>query len=100
MLIIVFCGPEGIFLPVFLFIEKYFNQYPGIFELFFIETMSDISGNREATNLVVNFIEEQTKKDWETLISNGLITEKIERLKIESVNYMIAGVLLLCLNRR
>ncbi|NJO91612.1 MAG: TetR/AcrR family transcriptional regulator [Chloroflexia bacterium] len=81
-------------------IVKYFNQYPGIFELFYIETMSDISSNREATNLVVNFIEEQTKKDWETLISGGLLTEKTARLKIESVNYMIAGALLLYLNRR
>jgi AcrR family transcriptional regulator len=75
---------------------NYFLEYPGIFELFYLERMSDISSNDEATKLIVSFLDRLGDEDWKIIESDGAIRE----LKKSRLNYTITGLLLFYMNRR
>jgi AcrR family transcriptional regulator len=75
---------------------NYFLEYPGIFELFYLERMSDISSNDEATQLIVGFLDRLGDEDWKIIESDGAIRE----LKKSRLNYAITGLLLFYMNRR
>ncbi len=75
---------------------NYFLEYPGIFELFYLERMSDISSNTEANQLIVTFLDNLSKEDWEIIEKK----ETNRTLKKRELNYCITGMLLFYLNRR
>ncbi|NIG55675.1 TetR/AcrR family transcriptional regulator [Chitinophaga sp. Cy-1792] len=79
---------------------EYFIQYPGIFELFFNEKLSDISGSGDTTQLVTSLLEELTNADWQLMISQGLIPAREVAFRKESMLAGTTGLLLLYLNRR
>jgi AcrR family transcriptional regulator len=74
----------------------YFLEYPGIFELFYLERMSDISSNVETTQLIIGFLDQLGKEDWEIIEKN----QAVRRLRKKEVNYCATGMLLFYLNRR
>jgi AcrR family transcriptional regulator len=79
---------------------EYFIQYPGIFELFFIEKLSDITGNQEASALIVSFLDRLCEQDWNYCIEHKLTTEKdAARIKATLLN-VTTGLLLLYIHRR
>jgi AcrR family transcriptional regulator len=79
---------------------EYFIQYPGIFELFFIEKLSDIGGNQEASSLIISFLDRLCSDEWDYCIKNKLITEKDAlRIKATLLN-TTTGLLLLYIHRR
>jgi AcrR family transcriptional regulator len=75
---------------------NYFLEYPGIFELFYLERMSDISSNTEATQLIVSFLDRLCDEDWKTIEPDNDIMDFRKR----ELNYTITGLLLFYLNRR
>jgi AcrR family transcriptional regulator len=75
---------------------NYFLEYPGIFELFYLERMSDISSNTEATHLIVNFLNHLCEDDWKVIEQDN----NAINLKKSELNYTITGLLLFYLNRR
>lgn len=75
---------------------NYFLEYPGIYELIYLERMSEISNNKEASQLIVNFLDKLCRNDWEIIEPN----EKIRHIKMNELNYIIAGLLLFYFNRR
>ncbi|HTB51175.1 MAG TPA: TetR/AcrR family transcriptional regulator [Ferruginibacter sp.] len=79
---------------------EYFIQYPGIFELFFIEKLSDISGNQEASALIVSFLDRLCDEEWDYCIKNKLITEKDAGRIKATLLHTTTGILLLYLHRR
>ncbi|MBN1924761.1 MAG: TetR/AcrR family transcriptional regulator [Prolixibacteraceae bacterium] len=75
---------------------KYFLEYPGIFELFYLERMSEISNNEEATQPIIQFLNKLCHPDWEIVEPDS----KKRQLKMDEMNYVVAGLLLLFFNRR
>ncbi|MEI7594243.1 MAG: TetR/AcrR family transcriptional regulator [Bacteroidota bacterium] len=79
---------------------NYFVQYPGIFELFYIERVTDIGNKQDTIDLISNFLSKLCQSDWQYILDNGLFSiQEVENKKI-SLNCMVVGLLLLYLNRR
>lgn len=77
----------------------YFVQYPGIFELFFLEKTGDINGKKPVGEMVYNFLGQLCQDDWNAAVSTGEIrAEHVENIK-NSINYSVIGSLLFYLNR-
>ncbi|MBU2649421.1 MAG: TetR/AcrR family transcriptional regulator [Bacteroidetes bacterium] len=78
---------------------RYFIQYPGIFELFFLERLSDISSGMEAPELIYYFLDRLTEKDWKILTGESMIDEETASRGMSEMNMMISGLMLFYLNR-
>jgi len=77
----------------------YFVQYPGIFDIFYIEKMSDFPGRKETGTIIRGFHRDLAAEDWEFCVSSGLISpETTEQMKDDLV-VRIAGMLIYYLNR-
>ena len=75
---------------------KFFIQYPGIFELFYITPLK----NTNSAKAIISFLEEICSDDWNYIIQKGeFIKDTIETNK-ESIKYIITGLLVLYNNRR
>lgn len=78
---------------------KYFVQYPGIFELFFLERMSDIRQKQSTQDLITGFLPRLMRPHWKSCVAQKLITEQEAENLSEKVNWQISGLLLFYLNR-
>lgn len=79
---------------------NYFVQYPGIFELFYIEKPNELQGRQSTIDLIQSFYFELCKADWGKMIEDELIGEEEAERKNRILNYTIIGLLLLYINRR
>ena len=78
---------------------KYFVQYPGIFEIFFIESMTDISKKKETSETICLFLDRLCDEEWEYCVKNGIFTSKEAAILREEILFFIHGILLLYNNR-
>jgi len=79
---------------------KYFVQYPGIFELFFLEKVSDIANRQSTIESIYYLLDNMCSEEWDFCIAESIVTvEKSDVLKTEIRNNM-AGALLFYINRR
>jgi len=79
---------------------KYFIQYPGIFELFFLENMYDLGAKQPTSKMIFSFPDELCEKEWDYCISQNIYTkEETEQLK-QDLKFAVTGMLLFYLNRR
>jgi AcrR family transcriptional regulator len=79
---------------------KYFVQYPGIFDLFFLEKMTDIGSKQPTSELIYSFLDQLCADEWKYCIDQKIITsEEAESIKLE-LKFMSAGMLLFYNNRR
>ena len=79
---------------------KYFVQYTGIFELFFLEKIYDLASKQPTAELIRTFIDRLCEEDWKLLISKKVITKKhAEHLK-DQLRLTITGLLLFYINQR
>jgi AcrR family transcriptional regulator len=92
-------GPESIKAKAGLYI-RYFVEYPGIFELFFLEKMTDIEIKQPVSTLIYTFLNRLCQKDWDYCIAKGIYDEDEARERQTELNYMITGLLLHYINRR
>ena len=78
---------------------KFFVQYPGIFDLFFLEKISDIGSKQPTIELIRTFLDRLCLDEWDYCVSQKLFTfEEAELVKIE-INYVVTGLLLFYNNR-
>ena len=75
---------------------KFFIQYPGIFELFYITPLK----NTNSAIAIITFLEEMCSADWKIISENGKHSVAEIKSKKESLKYSINGLLLLYNNRR
>ncbi|WP_157309822.1 TetR/AcrR family transcriptional regulator [Chitinophaga tropicalis] len=74
----------------------FFVQYPGIFELFFLERM----GNFKESDVINLSLDRICEEEWNYCAAKGIIrAEEIEGMKART-RYTIFGLLLMYLNRR
>ena len=79
---------------------KYFVQYPGIFELFFLENISDIKSKQPTIKIITSFLDKLCLEEWNYCeAKNEFTKDEIDIIKAE-LNYVITGMLLFYLNRR
>ena len=79
---------------------KYFVQYPGIFELFFLELISDMSVDASTLELIVTFLSRLCDEEWTVCIENKVFSEDEAALLKERLNYTVTGLLLFYINRK
>jgi AcrR family transcriptional regulator len=79
---------------------KFFIQYPGIFELFFIEGLSDMSNRKSDIKLIYTFLERQSIEEWRYCVENKVLSKDDTEVLKDQINYVIIGLLLYYLNRR
>jgi len=78
---------------------KYFVQYPGIFELFFIEKISNIGSKQPTTELISTFLDRLCEQEWEYCIAQNIVTKEEADLRAKQLRYAVTGMLLLYLHR-
>jgi AcrR family transcriptional regulator len=78
---------------------EYFTQYPGIFELFFLEKMSSISGKQPTAALIFTFLDRLTTEEWNYCIEKEIFTAKKSSIRMKSLNFLVTGMLLMYMNR-
>jgi len=77
----------------------YFTEYPGIFQLFFLEKMNDISSSRATADQIYGFLDTVCSADWDILLTNGTFTAEEVSTKKNLLNNLTAGLLLFYMNR-
>ncbi|HAQ65156.1 MAG TPA: hypothetical protein DCR43_04790 [Bacteroidales bacterium] len=78
---------------------EYFTEYPGIFQLFFIEKLTDISDSRVTADQIYGFLDSLCEADWQHIMDQGNLTPEIVAMKKQMANNLTAGILLFYLNR-
>ena len=79
---------------------KYFIQYPGIFELFFLEKTSDLARKQNTAELIYTFFDKVCAEEWDYCIQNKIIKKADAELMKPAVKHLITGMLLFYINRR
>jgi len=79
---------------------NYFIQYPGIFELFFLERIGDIGHKQKTAEFIVNSINPAITNGISELVTRGSITELDAVELAEAFRYNAAGLILYYSNRR
>ena len=79
---------------------KYFIQYPGTFELFFLEKTNDVASKQPTLKLISNFLDRLSNNDWEYCINTKVLSAEDAEVKKNTLNFMLVGMLLFYINRR
>ncbi|MBN2282192.1 MAG: TetR/AcrR family transcriptional regulator [Candidatus Marinimicrobia bacterium] len=79
---------------------KYFVQYPGIFELFYIEKTTDLAHRQPTIEKIDTFLPSLMEEDWEVMIQEKVIEPEGAALLQEQIRFFIVGVLISYINRR
>lgn len=79
---------------------EYMVQYPGVFDLFYIEKIAVDGTSVAASDKIVNFLDELCEEEIEYCVAQGTFraSEGIE--KMSSIRNSITGVLVLYMNRQ
>jgi AcrR family transcriptional regulator len=78
----------------------FFVEYPGIFDLFYVEKVGDFGNKQTTINVISTSLDDVCDLDWSYCINQNLLpVEKIESIKSQ-LRYTVVGLLLLYLNRR
>lgn len=77
----------------------YFVQYPGIFELCFIERINNPVANQSSAKLIYELVDRITQEDFEYLIRNNIISSQTAKTTTLVLKNSMAGLLLHYLNR-
>jgi AcrR family transcriptional regulator len=78
---------------------EYFVEYPGIFELFYIEKMSAYGNSTETAELIYTFLDLLCENDWNIYQKSlNLNDDFIGKLK-DQLRFTLIGLLLFYLNR-
>jgi AcrR family transcriptional regulator len=79
---------------------RYFVEYPGIFELFYLERMTDVELKQPVSSLIYPFLTRLCQEDWDFLVSSGQMDAVEAEARQTALNYLVTGMLLHYINRR
>lgn len=79
---------------------EYFVQYPGIFELFFIEKLSDLNRQPGTAGMITAFPDKLCEAEWKYCLEKKLMTTAAATQKKAALLYGTTGLLLLYINRQ
>lgn len=78
---------------------NYFVEYPGIFELFYLEKVGDLGHKQTTIDLICNSLDRICESEWDYCIKKKLVDLKDAEIIKSQLRYMVVGSLLLYLNR-
>jgi AcrR family transcriptional regulator len=78
---------------------NYFTQYPGIFELCFVEKMNDLGSGQSTGRMIFDFTGKIASDDLGAMIADGLISDSHAEIIGMSLRNSITGMLIFYLNR-
>jgi AcrR family transcriptional regulator len=79
---------------------NYFIQYPGIFELFFLERVSSMGNNQKTVELIYTLLDTLCADDWNYCIEHGMVRADQIEILAGHIRFTAAGLLLFYINRR
>ncbi|MDC7226585.1 MAG: TetR/AcrR family transcriptional regulator [Spirochaetales bacterium] len=79
---------------------NYFVQYPGIFELFFLERIGEVGHRSDIADVIYASIEPACQPGLDQLVSEGSLTQNEAETKMNSIRFQITGLLLYYGNRK
>ena len=79
---------------------KYFVQYPGIFELFFLERIIYLSHKQANIDLIYTFLDRICFDEWNYCIEKKIIKAEEAEIMKDQIRYIVTGLLLFYINRR
>ncbi len=77
---------------------KYFIQYPGTFELFFLEKTRDPARKKPAIELITGFLDRLCAEDWSLCIEKGSFPADQIEIRRQQLNHSVLGMLLFYMN--
>ncbi|MDR2083475.1 MAG: TetR/AcrR family transcriptional regulator [Bacteroidales bacterium] len=78
---------------------KYFLEYPGAYELFFLERMGNIVNKEDICDLIYNSLNNLCKDEFDYCIKNKIYSSESAEIIKKQLNYCVAGMLLFYHNR-
>ena len=78
---------------------NYFLDYPGIFDIFFLEKINTSQRPQATIDVIVNALDNICQDDWNYCIENNLVDDSDARILKTQLKNSIAGMLLFKLNR-
>lgn len=78
---------------------KYFVEYPGIFELFYLTRVGDFGNKQTTIGVIASSLEEVCKTEWVIVAQQTGISSEVIELKKAQLKYVVVGLLLFYLNR-
>lgn len=78
---------------------NYFMEYPGIFDLFFVEKLGTVGKPEEMGHAIYSFLNYLCDSDWNEVRKLGKYSEQEIDIKQKQLNYTAAGMLLFYMNR-
>lgn len=79
---------------------KYFIQYPGIFELFFLERTTDLGHKHTTLKLIHSFLDRLSEEEWKYCVEKKIVKAADARVMKDALNYSVVGMILFYNNRR
>ncbi|MFA6599132.1 MAG: TetR/AcrR family transcriptional regulator [Ignavibacteriaceae bacterium] len=79
---------------------KYFIQYPGIFELFFLEKTNELAHKQPTIMLIYSFLDKLSENEWDFCIKTDSMNAEEAVITRDTLHYTVIGMLLFYLNRR
>jgi len=78
---------------------KFFTQYPGIYDLFYVEKMARVKSQEQTSTQIYSFLNNLCIEDWNYCVENLIFTpDEVELLKYQ-LTYVVSGILLFYMNR-
>ena len=78
---------------------KYFIQYPGIFELFYLEKTGDLGHKKPTLTMIYNFLDVLYRDEWNYCVENNIFSKESIETKSNILKNLSVGMLLFYLNR-
>lgn len=78
---------------------KYFIQYPGIFELFYLEKTGDLGHKKPTLTMIYNFLDVLYSDEWNYCVEKNIYTKDSAETKSNILKNLSVGMLLFYLNR-
>ena len=75
---------------------EYFIEYPGVFELFFVEKMTDSKSESKCrvSELIHTFLDRLCEKEWDHCVESGVFTRRHADIRKQTLNNAVTGMLL------
>lgn len=77
----------------------YFVQYPGVFDLLYIEKPGSVGSGRSYSELIASFPARLCDEEWKSCIADGTYSQGEVELMKADILYAISGLLVLYMNR-
>jgi len=79
---------------------KFFVQYTGIFELLYLEKMTDISKRQSEVEIICSLLDRICADAWQYCFNENVYTTAETNVKRDQVRYAVMGLLLYYINLR